>query len=350
MIAFLLSLLPLYLQGYDYLICDLGTLMADESYVTGINNQNTIVGYVKEGNKTSSFIWEPNNGPTLLPYPKYQSPLINNHNQVVDIFWHKTNYWFSDNVYSKHIYIYDNGLAQDITLPKEWKIQELEEWRTLSVWDGGELGILSFNDNQQILITNAKEFEKATRFAIWQNGRLKEIDTSLISNVYAMNNHGLILGRRWIKKENINTPMLVLYNPTEETLTEIIKDVNIINRKLNDRGEVIIFQILQNPQLSRGFLWSQTKQIIELEDFAPVAFNNCGQIVGFKIPKIEDEELLPAIWNQGKTTPLTQIIGLGGIESTWSRLKLFKAINDNGYIIGEGLFDGKQHGFVLIPQ
>lgn len=350
LVGVFLGFLPLNLQGLDYVIQDLGTLTADESHVAGINNQNTIVGYTKQANEVSNFIWNQNEGLVLLPYPNYQLPLINNLNQVTDIFWHKTNYWFAANTRSKHIYIYDNGTLQDLGSPEKWEIQKIEDWQTASSWDNKELGILSFNDNQQILIANAKQANKATRFAIWQNGVFKEIDSNVISNAYEMNNQGLILARKWVQKENMNVPMLVLYNPLEETIIEITKDVNIINRKLNDLGQVIVLQGLKNPAECKGFLWDSEKGVTELGDFAPVAFNNCNQIIGFQISEIQNKKFVPLMWTSSEIISLTQFIKSGGIESIWSEVTSIDGINDNGYIIGEALFDGKKHAFVLTPQ
>lgn len=351
--GFFLGVLPLNLQGLDYLIQDLGTLATDESHAMGINNQNTVVGYTKQANEVSNFIWKQNEGLIFLPYPTYQSPLINNLNQVTDIFWHKTktNHWFVANTEtrSKHIYIYDNGTLQDIGSPEQWEIQKIENWQTASVWDDKELGILSFNDNQQILIANAQQVDKATRFAVWQNGIFKEIDSTAISNAYEMNNQGLILARKWMKKENINVPMLVLYNPIDGTIIEIAKDVNIINRKLNDQGRVIILQGLKNQAEWKGFLWDSEKGVQELEDFAPLALNNCDQIIGFRIS--ETQKLAPLMWTPSEVISLTQFIeSISGVESIWSEIISLHGINDNGYIIGEGLFDGKNHAFVLTPQ
>jgi hypothetical protein len=348
----LTSLIPLHLQGFEYVIQDLGTLADAESHAIGINHQNAIVGYTNRAGETRTFIWQPKNGLTLLPHPNYQSPLINNHNQVVDIFWHTTHNWFANNTTSKHIYMYDNGYTQDVRLPMQWKMQELEHWKTAtSLWDDQELGILAFNDQKQILITNAKQLDKATRFAIWQGSKFQEIDNKVISNAYGMNNQGIILGRQWVKKENGTVPMLVVYNPSKGTVVEITKDINLVNRRINDLGQVIGFQALKDsPAFPKVFFWDPIQGLFQLEDFFPMALNNCCQIVGFTVSKMPGEESTPVIWAHGKFFPLTNITGFGGIESLWSKLKFFTGINDNGYIIGEGLFDNKPHAFVLVPK
>jgi len=350
-----LGILPLNLKGFDFAIQDLGTLTTNESIVSGINNQNTIVGYSKQADYANDFMWKANNGLTFLPYTTYQSPYqspcINNLNQVVSIFWHRTNHWFANNTRSKHIYIYDNGQLQVIAPPKHWKSERLEDWQNSSYsFYNQDLGILAFNNNQQILIANAPVSHKATRFAIWQNATFTEIDSNIINDAYGMNNEGVILGRKWIQKENINIPMLVLYNPKDGTIVEITKDVNIINRKLNDQGQVIIFQALKNPVGFKGSLWDPERGLIELENFGPIALNNCNQIIGLKISEFQNNKIVPLMWTPSEVIPLTQFIESNDLESIWSEITSIDGINDNGYIIGHGLFDGKKHAFVLVPQ
>ncbi|WP_068469825.1 hypothetical protein [Candidatus Protochlamydia phocaeensis] len=351
-IGFVLGCLPWHLQGLNFIIQDLGTLTADESYATAINNQNAVVGYAKTGDQVSDFIWQLDSGLTLLPFSSsYQLPLINNHNQVACLFWHRTNYWFFTNKRTKHVYIFNpDGSYQDIGAPKQWKMQELEDWQQSSGWDNKELKILTINDKQQILLANSHDLNKATQFAIWQNGVFQDVDPNFISTAYSMNNQGLILGRRWIKDDNSNIPMLVLYDPAQGTVTDIMKDVNIARRELNDQGQVIIFQSIKNQSIYKGFLWDPQQGLIALEDFAPLAINNCNQIIGFQISELQSQKIVSLLWNQGEIIPLNLLIGLDQAESLWSEIEFLTGINDNGYIIGQGQFDGKRHAFVLIPS
>lgn len=348
-----LSFLPIHLQGLDYWVQDLGTLGTDESYATGINNQNTIVGSVRQGNSDhSDFLWKGRGELVYLPHLHYptQSPVVNNNNQVVSIFWHKTNYYFISNTVSKHIYIYnDDGSVEDIESPSGWKKQELATWQTPSVWDEEDLSILSFNDRGQVLVSDSSKTNKAAKFAIWENGAFKDIETSVISNAYCMNNKGVILGRKWVQKEGVNVPMLVLYNPANSFIVEIMRDINIITRKLNDLGQVIISQG-QKDALPKGFLWDLKKGLVELEDFAPLAFNNQSQIIGFQMTGLQNKKKIPLMWTPSEVIPLAPFIGLDNPDSIWNEITSLDGINDNGYIIGQGMFDGKKHAFVLVPQ
>lgn len=100
---------------------------------------------------------------------------------------------------SKHLYLSQpEGCIRDIGASTQWQIQELSDWQAPSLWDNKELGIVAFNDLQQILVANHVEVHKATQFALWQNGSFKAIDSEVLAIPYAMNNQGVILGRKWM--------------------------------------------------------------------------------------------------------------------------------------------------------
>lgn len=343
LIAACLLLAPCGIQGVNYIIQDLETLSTEKSTASCINNQNVIVGKYEQANRSHDFIFELGKGLTFLPRSTaYQFPLINNLNQVAGIFWHKTRYWFQPNVRTKHLYFYENGTVKDLNFPNGWRNKGLEDWQTLEFWDEEELKVIGFNDHQQFLVANSSEVSNATKFAFRRNGVYEEIDSDAIGIAYALNNQGLILGRKWKKDENVNTPYLVLYNPANESTIEIMKDINIIHRRLNDAGQVIVTQTLNNAE-TKSLLWDSQTGFTHLGEFLPHAFNNVNQIVGF----LNSE---PVLWTTNEMIPLSSYIGLNDAESIWSKVISFNGINDNGYIIGEGLFDGKSHAFVLIPQ
>ena len=236
--------------------------------------------------------------------------------------------------------------------------------------DEKELAILGFNDQLQMLVSNSNstEADKSVQFAIWQKETFKPIDRNMIGTAYQMNNQGLILGRKWVQEGNRSVPMLVLYNPLENTVTEIMKDTHIAGLQLNDRGQVIIFQALKThipsneggqvmafqpskeQWIYKGFLWDSNEGLVELENFAPSALNNRDQIVGFQISEMHHNKMVPMLWTPDQVIPLSSFIGLGTLECIWSDVLSLNGINDNGYIIGQGLFDGKKHAFLLIPE
>lgn len=350
--AFLLIFLHQNLSAINYKIQDLGTLDTNHSHVSDLNNQNCVTGFFAiNGNSSTAFIWEPNKGLIPLPNVPYTGPLINNHNQLVNIVWFTTNFWFKENYTTKHLYLYNSdGTNQDIGVPEKWNIEKLKYWQSPNEYDYRELGIISFTDDGQILVSNALQVEKATKFAIWQNGKFQELDTKEISRFYDMNNHGLILGRKMIEKDGEKIPMLVIYDRKEGTFTEIMKDINTITRKLNDRGQVLISQVAFAGSAGRGFLWDSEKGLIELEDFLPTAFNNSDQIIGFKISSLLVNKYEPLLWTPNEVFSLNTILEIDSFDSLWNEITVLRGINDNGYIIGTGNYQGATQSFVLIPQ
>lgn len=97
-------------------------------------------------------------------------------------------------------------------------------------------------------------------------------------------------------------------------------------------------------------MWDPETGLTDLGDFAPVVFNNCNQIVGFKISEIQNQILVPLMWSHSEVISLTQFIKSGDIQSIWNEISSIDGINDNGYIIGQALFYGKKHAFFLTPQ
>jgi hypothetical protein len=136
----------------------------------------------------------------------------------------------------------------------------------------------------------------------------------------------------------------------EDTTIEIMKDINLLRRALNDQGQVIVFQAVKDQTMGKGYLWDPSSGLTDLGDFAPMAFNNYHQIVGVQISELQNKKVVPLLWTPEGILPLNDFLNIGTLESLWSEITSVQGINDNGYIIGEGTFDGKQHGFVLIPQ
>lgn len=339
----LLCFFHLCLLGTNFVIQDLGTLANNESIANSINNHDMVAGRIVEQGRDIDFIWEKEKGLSCLPHQSsYQLPFINNNNTAAGIFWEKTNYWFSKNTRSKHIYLrYSDGTFRDIGVPKKWKAQNLEEWQTPSLWDDKGLGIVGFNDSEQILLANSVNINKATEFAIWHNGDFQYIDPNELSLAYDINKDGLILGRKWIKKEGLDVPLLVLYDIRQQTSIEIMNDVNLANKKFDRQGQVMITQGIKNLT---GFLWNTKDGLIPLNDFLPIDANCRNQIVGLKI--LHNKPVFFLLAN-GKMFNLNKELEIGAADSIWTEIKTISSINDNCYILGQGVFDGKKHAFVI---
>lgn len=350
LIGLIIFLFPLNLMSVHYVIKDLGTLSNESSLASGINKNNVIVG-MTESKEKSNYLWDPNNGLMLLPYTScYQSPYINNKNEVVGLYWHKTNHWFAANERSKHIFILGaDSSFQDVEPPSKWEKQLLADWmRDPTIWDKKEIGIIDFNDKGQILIGNSFAFHKMTEFAIWDQGEFTFLNkTTPLDVAYGVNNHGIILGCTSFSPDA--TPKVVLYDPKNNTTQVIGEDKDYAYRAQNDEGQVILVQMLYELDEVKGFVWDISNGLVELGNFIPLGLNNCGQMIGLQ-PTEDKKQLNPCLWNNGEIINLNEKLGIGNSDSPWSKIEAITSINDNGYIIGQGLYNGKKHAFVLIPE
>jgi hypothetical protein len=351
----LLCALPFHMYGIQYIIQDLETFVgAEKSGSIAINNQNTILGYVQVKGKEVPCIWDQNGQFRTLPSSRlfYQYPLMNNHNQFATILLEETNSWLRGKSFSKNLCILENfEVIRDLGLPNQWKIENLREWNHFSESARKDIEVIAFNDLGQIVLANSDKVNMTKSFIIWENGIFNDLDAS-IEKVYSLNNQGLILGRKKIERTNTKigsdsnekVQMLVLYDPKEDIVQEIMEDVGITYRILNDRGQVILI----HKQRQKCFLWDSLTGLVELIDFVPLAFNNCNQILGFPIPKSREEVILAhlLIWKQDEW--VVEPIEIG--DETWKTIKIKEMINDKGYLIGDKLVGGKKHAIVLIPS
>lgn len=348
---FLCTFSILSLDALQFKLQDLGTLSYDNSKVGRINSQGIITGQVMREKKPHNFIWQSGKGLTILDYiPSCDPPFINNHNSLADIFWYYTNYWVFDNEGFKHIcLVKPEHKLEDIMFPQGWPIQNLEHWQDPTAWDKHELSIIGFNDLNQILVTNACQSKKRTQFAIWEDNKFKPIDPAVLEKVYGMNNQGFLLGRKWMTQDGHYVPMLVLYNLIDETVIPVMKDLELMARKLNDQNQIIgVKKHVNGPNKAEGFLWSLDTGFISLRSFLPVAANSKGHLLGFKMSP-GNSKLNPTLIYEGEEFDLNQLLDFENSPSAWVRIETVSGINDDGWIIGEGIFDDKEHGFVLIP-
>lgn len=337
----------LNLSAAHFTIQDLGTLSTEQSLASGINENNCIAGKVTNEGVHSDFIWDEANGLTLLDHKTtFHVPLINNQGVLAGIFYYKTEFWFSGNKTSKHIYLrYPDGSFKDIDFPSNWKnTLFIYDWQTFSLYEK-EIGIIGFNDKEQLLLCNSSDRAKATEYAIWEKGKFNYFDKETLDKAYAINNQGIILGRKWINENGKAIPMLVLFDRDNNSYIEIMRDVNIGSQLLNDLSEVAVIQGVKVDNF-KGYYWSAEKGLMAL-DFLPLAINNRNQMTGLKL---FENEAVPVFWEQGNFINLCEDLKIGESETLWTNIKQISGINDKGRIVGRGEFEGNTHSFMLIPN
>lgn len=347
-LLFLFSALSLSLYADRYQLWDLGTLSDTASYAGQINNHNLVTGLVKNEKGLVHFIWHPIEGLTCLPLAvTKQPPLINNHNDIVGVYWYRTDYWFMDNKTSKRLYIKrTNHSLTDIGFPSSWAKQEFVDWQDLNFWDDDKLYLVDFNDQGQLLLADALVSNKRTKVTVWQEGIYYDLDSAVLCRGYALNNQGVILGRRWHYEGNKGVPMLGLYDLKQGTFSPITKDLNMCLYRLNDNGQVTVARKTDSSDELEGMLWEANKGWISLGSFLPTALNNKNQMIGFVQ---ENNRSIPYLWDQGTLVNLEADLELKNLDMAWIKISELKGINDLGYIIGDGLYDSQTHAFILVP-
>lgn len=332
----------------SYAIKDLGTLENKESSAYGINDNNVVVGTLQIDKTGHDFIWDEAKGLICLTVSSsYQQPKINNKNQMAGIYWNRTHYWITDNKITKRFYLsHLDGSFRNIEVPYKWNVDIFNESKWSSEIDKNELAVVSITDNGQILVSNSADQNKATATALWQNGKFTNIETKDLKKIYCMNNRGILLGRKLIKKPKGEVPMLVLFDPQTKQTTIIMKDVNLSDRQLNNRDQFIAIQQLEGYELYKTIVWDSKQGLNIIDNFFPTGSNNHNQIVG---NLIVDGKLKPFLWHNGNLIDLEKATDFTSCEHPWEGLHEVTGINNAGYIVGSGIINGKKQACLLIP-
>lgn len=321
-----------------------------------INNSNVVSGkFVLPNNKAYDFTWSEKNGFSKLPTETSfeQRPLINDQGQLAGLFWKWTGGWFFKKTASKHIYFSEDGISfQDLGFPPDWNIQVIT---TNTRRDQQELCLHTLNNRGEILFTNAPFSENATRFCLWANGNFQLMDELPLLKVYALNNQGVLLGIQAVQESGQESRSLVLYNLEKQTSQLVMKTTLVgIPPLLNDQGEVAFVKAQnENGNISlSGLLWHSEGVTTDLADFLPIVMNNRTQIVGVKISTVlEEKQGYPVffLWEKGNLINLNEALGVGTPHCPWTDIMIL-GLNDNGYLIGQGVLEGKTRAFIISPS
>ncbi|APW63743.1 hypothetical protein [Paludisphaera borealis] len=306
-----------------YTIRDLGTLPdKSNSVATSINNQGQVVGisyndadgkfyvpsqgpgYSQSGTGTQSFLYD--NGKTTRIDPTGGPALsINDHGQVVGGEFVSINnvgqYVASPGVgvgssNSGPAEIYDNGVRQNVVMtvaPYAINDSGVVVGAMMTGSLGREMHPAMFRDGQTIDLMNA-----TLRYPglSWTGPPLLPHGVAI-----GINNKNDILAVVW----SVNTPAIPGVPPT-----------------------TVIF----NPTTGE---WKNLSKVPGYEGGQGVALNNLGQVVG-------NDFLYDGSTIRKLTELLPPTSGWSGLHPT--------DINDSGWIVGQGMIDGKLHAFLMTPE
>ena len=116
---------------------------------------------------------------------------------------------------------------------------------------------------------------------------------------------------------------------------------------INDLG-MIVGSSAVNPSRDEGFIWHDgvmtSAGTLGGTRSGLLGINNLGQAVGFSLNAAGQSRAV--IWD-GELVDLNTLLPPG---SGWERLEVATGINDQGFIIGNGIYNGRQRGFLIIPS
>lgn len=324
-------------------ITDLGAIVnasetVDESVVFAINNNNRAVGYsVAQVDKTNS----------------QGDPVTVNVERAVYI---------------------DKDIGVFNTVP-DFDLADSQNMRALSLNDNNIIvGFGKFNPPDDV------DSDGVSSELFFDRGFIYDIDADLLtridpltddfaltSTVRAVNNAGVVTG--WAQKivDEVNTSNSFYIepgSPTEIIEMPLFSEGNSFPWAINEAGKIVgkavnaeltnfeayVFDIATQEATNLGVL-SENDRFSEAFDI-----NNLDQIVGFSLINLFPETLHAFIYEQGVMRDLNDLIDCKvdpneePIGSPDWVLHSARSINDSGVIVGNGILNGAERAFMLIPR
>ncbi|BDA71845.1 hypothetical protein CAL7716_060110 [Calothrix sp. PCC 7716] len=328
-----------------YTISNIGELDKDFSgnnsyiYAFDINNKNQVAGVYSANEGQRAFIWDSVKGlrnlgtlPTSVGGAYSTGTNINDLGQVIG---------FSGDNLKLRTFVWEESTGiRDLGIPGS------ENFDPISGNDINNLGQVVGD------ITSANN---VTRGFIWDT-RLKEnlvtiednSSNNIVSTAKAINDKGEVTG--FIFDRNSNSPSRTYLRTSSGEIEQI--GINLSPNAINNKTQIVGESPLTNNQ-NRAFLWDRISGVRDLgvlgtrnngDSFSSAyGINNKSQVVGTSTTNIGTSGF---IWSDGVMTDLQSLINPSSgwvIQDAW-------AINDNGYIVGNGFFNGLERAFLLAPQ
>lgn len=122
---------------------------------------------------------------------------------------------------------------------------------------------------------------------------------------------------------------------------------------INDYNQVVGAIELKTTKSEQAFVYSPSQGIRNLgtlggSNSQAYDINNHGVVVGSSTVAPDQEDERAFIWNE--TDGMTNLNELIPSNTEWKQLTTCWKINDNGWIIGSGIYQGCETGFLLIPN
>lgn len=360
-----LFFIPLFLifslEAMDrYQLIDLGLLNYQKSEATSINSLGQICGSFKTKNKTYVFVWDPSLH--TYNYVKIRtsvSPLINNKGEVFgsQILNATDNVWDYE---QETLFCWKNPLNfftflnfNHLGFPKESAgLSPFDQKRTVlwDVNDQGEMVIMNSDSVKDFFLGSPREF----KYQVWiyQKGQYKLITDPQFQIAISINNKSEVLGCYQEDFDKVHGEQKIgtsIYNLKTREIAPLPLPTNAIGKSINDIGQIIGVFIHPFTYAMQGFLRDMSGYLLILDNFNPIKANNKQLIIGKFLEGSRKGK--PGIWNDGSLHDLSEFVDLIDDQGhVWDSLDLLVDLNDEGYLIGQGTYNGRSHGFLLVPM
>lgn len=315
------ALMPKHSEAGDVSIQDLGALFPNSNHTGayGVSNSGVIVGYSQNSSGFAySFRWENGSMTNIGGGAWGSAEAVNTLGQVVGYVGPAPVEAFS----------YSSGVLSTLgTLPGGWDSQ------AYGINDAG------------LIVGHSRNSTGEFRAVIFNgNGVVTNLGTlgGPQSKASDVNSSGQIVG--FSKDASENNRAFLYQNGTMTTLGSLGATTSVAEA-INDNGVIVGHALLVNGQ-QRGFVY-ENGVVSTIDTFGgnqgqAIDINSLGQVVGWARDASADPRAF--LYESGTLTDLNSLLPAG---SGWT-LEVAHGINDNGWIVGEGTFEGSTRAFLLV--